>query len=84
MTFAFPWAPDLHGVQSGTMTFPAFPFLPMWMCAAVALPVSPLKVSFHVSVFDLPFSTTVPVKLPVPLDLFFGVSCEPIILALTL
>src|SRR5262249_23181416 len=56
----------------------------MWMWAAVAGPLRPLKVSFQVSVLDLPFSTTVPVNEPVPLDLVGGVSCEPTSLVLTL
>ena len=52
---------DLHGPQSGTMTGPDTPALPLWMCAANALPLRCENVSLNVSF--LPFS--VPVNVPV-------------------
>src|SRR5207248_5175905 len=47
---AVPVTPLLHvDAQSTTTTLPALPIAPMWMCAAVAGPLSFAKVSFHVS-----------------------------------
>ena len=65
--FAVPRFPLLHGPQRATMTFPAFPGLPMWMWAAAAGPVSFANLSFHVSVAR-PLAlacTAVPVNVPV-------------------
>src|SRR2546430_8320962 len=47
---AVPDCPLLHGPQSGTITGPAVPGLPLWMWAAAAGPLSPEKLSFHFSV----------------------------------
>src|SRR5207247_4723193 len=52
---------DLHGPQSGTMTGPAVPALPLWMCAANALPLRWANVSLNVSFLPL----SVPVNVPV-------------------
>ena len=48
------------------MTFPAFPALPMWMCAAAAGPLSFENFSCH-AIFAPPlaFTTAVPVNVPV-------------------
>src|SRR5581483_6408208 len=74
LTFAEPFTGLLHGPQIGTTTGPDAPFAPMWMCAAVAGPVSPLNVSVQLSV--LPFS--VALNVPWAFASFttcFGTSC---------
>ena len=67
-TVTFPVMPDLHGfagaAQSGTRTFPALPFAPRWMCAALAGPLSLLNVSFQASVEFFACSVAVAVKTP--------------------
>src|SRR5438034_8395076 len=45
---AVPFAPLLHGPQSGTATGPDTPTLPIWMCEAVAAPVRCENVSRQV------------------------------------
>src|SRR5829696_4331558 len=44
-SFAVPRAPDRHGPHNDTATAPALPRWPRWTCEAVALPLSPWKVS---------------------------------------
>src|SRR5437773_11205706 len=63
-TVAFPLAPLLQGAQSGTITGPATPRRPLWMCAAIAFPVSRLNVSRHDMTADDPDFVTVAVKVP--------------------
>src|SRR5438094_9279109 len=64
LTVAFPLWPLLHGAQSGTITGPATPRRPLWMCAAIAFPVSLLNVSRHDTNADDPDFVTVAVKVP--------------------
>src|SRR5712691_6117621 len=66
--------PLLHGPQSGTTTLPDLPMAAMWMCAAVAGPVSFANVSFHFSVDPV----SVPLNWPcaaVSFTTCFGTSC---------
>src|SRR5205823_9557958 len=46
-TVARPRAPLLHGAHNGTITGPGFPRAPLWMCAAIARPLSFLNVNRH-------------------------------------
>jgi hypothetical protein len=62
--FAVPFTPDLQGPQRGMATDPDTPFLPRCTCAWAAAPLSPLKVSFQLSVGFAPV-LSVPVKDPV-------------------
>src|ERR1044071_2070369 len=70
--FAVPFMPFVHGPQSGTITGPATPGFPMWMCAATALPVRRENDSVHVRVPPDLFSTTVPVNEPLASSPPFG------------
>src|SRR5260221_14710899 len=67
----------LHGPHGGTATLPDFLIAAMWMCAAVAGPVSFEKVSVHVSFLPL----SVAWKAPMPaafLTTCFGTSCAAV------
>src|SRR5580658_9237791 len=67
----------LHGVQSGTSTLPDWPIAPRWMCAAVAGPVRPVKLSVNLSLLPV----RVPVKLPLAfvfLTTCLGISCAAV------
>src|SRR5919197_2927327 len=64
---------DLHGPQSETMTGPEVPALPLWMCAANALPLRCENVSLNVSFLPLSVPVNVPVA-PVGTPLGFGTS----------
>jgi hypothetical protein len=54
----------LHGAQSGTITGPATPRRPLWMCAATALPVRRLKVRRQAITPEEPDLVTVAVNVP--------------------
>src|SRR5215831_11258491 len=61
---AVPVTPLEHGVHNGTRTGPATPTAPTWMCAAIALPVSPLNVKRHDNCPVLPDFVSVAVNVP--------------------
>src|ERR1051326_8282561 len=80
-TVAVPDLPDLQpGGQSGTMTLPDVPRLPMWMWAATAAPLRPLNVRFHVSLLPTSLRVNVPVA-PAGTPCGFGTSCPAVSLA---
>ena len=67
----------MHGPQSGTITAPATPALPLWIWAATALPLRPLKVSFQRIVRVEPLSVTVAVNTPLAPAGAFGFGTSP-------
>src|SRR5207247_10353879 len=59
-----PRAPVLPEAQGGTITRPDWPRAPLWMCAAIALPVRRLNVNCHTRTAEEPRLSIVTVKAP--------------------
>ena len=77
LTVARPCAPLLHGAQSGTITGPGTPGAPLWMCAAIARPLSFENVSRQTITPVVPVREIVAVNAPCArrtLPLGFGLS----------
>ena len=70
--------PALHGPQSGTITGPALPGLPLWMWAARARPERPEKLSFQLSTAPVAFSLYVPLNAPFAVAGAFGAGTSPL------
>ena len=69
-----PLAGEVHGPHSGMITGPGLPFAPAWTCAAVAAPVSCLKVSFQVIFVPVTVASKLPpARIEAPDS--FGTSC---------
>src|SRR6266849_2254058 len=75
-----PLWPLLQGPHSGTTTLPALPIAPMWMCAAVARPVSFENVSVHLSLWPVSVAWNAPPAAAF-LTVCFGISCAAVRLA---